>query len=189
LSRTAEAMRVEIPEGTRGEWAVQQFKITKRDALYSMFSYRERHPTPGTYTRLVRGGTVVMSDTPAEIRDLLPIVWNAKGHVLLNGLGLGVALSKCLESDKVTRVTVVEKSDDVILLVGPHFKDPRVRIVPADAFEYKPPKGVRYGAVWHDIWDSICADNLPEMTRLHRKYGRVADWQGSWCRDQCERQR
>lgn len=64
-----------------------------------------------------------------------------------------------------------------------------MQIINADAFAYKPPKSKRYGAVWHDIWANICADNLPEMHKLHRKYGRIADWQGSWCRWQCERNR
>ena len=76
----------------------------------------------------------------------------------------------------------------MIDLVGPSFShDDRVNIICADAFEWRPPKGVRYNAVWHDIWDDICTDNLPEMTRLHRKYGRRADWQGSWCRELCKR--
>jgi len=85
-------------------------------------------------------------------------------------------------------VTVVEKSKDVISLVAKHYLgDHRVTIVNADAYLYKPPKGVKYDAVWHDIWDNICGDNLPEMTRLHRKYGKRADWQGSWCRSLCRR--
>jgi hypothetical protein len=50
-------------------------------------------------------------------------------------------------------------------------------------------KGERYGMVWHDIWDSFCGDNLPEMTRLKRKYGRRADWQGCWGEWQCRRHR
>jgi spermidine synthase len=95
-----------------------------------------------------------------------------------------------LEKPEVERVTVIEKSEDVIVLVAPSFsKDNRVQIILADAFEYQPPKGVRYGAVWHDIWDTICGDNLPSMHRLHRKYGRRTEWQNSWCRELCERSR
>ena len=71
-------------------------------------------------------------------------------------------------------------------------------IVQADAFTVKlprpslflhVPRDTRYDVVWHDIWDNICADNLPEMHRLHRRYGRRCDWQGSWARWHCERQR
>jgi hypothetical protein len=181
-------MKINIPEGVSGNWKVERFTISESASEMSLFSYKARRPDPGTYTKLTRGGHVIMSDTPAELRDLMPLEWNAKGHVLINGLGLGVALAICLKKAEVTRVTVIEKSEDVIFLVGTHFKDnPNVEIIHADAFEWKPPKGVRYGAVWNDIWDDICADNLPEMHKLHRKYGKRSDWQGSWCRGECER--
>jgi len=67
--------------------------------------------------------------------------------------------------------------------------DSRVEIIHADAFEYKPPKDVKYTCVWHDIWDDICGDNLPEMTKLHRKYGKKAIYQDSWCKHLCKRDR
>ena len=130
-----------------------------------------------------------MSDTPSEMRDHLYAVGEAHGHCLLNGLGIGMVLKNILLKTTVERVTVVEVSPEVVELVGPHYKDERVEIVCVDAFDFKPPKGVRYQMVWHDIWDNICADNLPEMHRLHRKYGKRADWQGSWCRGMCERGR
>ena len=152
---------------------------------------RRREVAPGTYTRLVheRRG-VVMSDTPAERRDHVEFVVRAKGHVLINGLGLGMCLAAVLARPEVVRATVVEADPDVVALVGPHYAgDPRVEIVRADAYEYRPPKGVRYGAVWHDIWDTITSENLPGMTRLHRKYGRRAEWQGSWARWLCENPR
>ena len=72
-------------------------------------------------------------------------------------------------------------------MVTPYIKDKRVTIINADAFEWKPPKDQRYDVVWHDIWDNICGDNLPEMTKLHRKYGKKTDWQGSWCKYECKR--
>jgi hypothetical protein len=88
--------------------------------------------------------------------------------------------------DQVTHVTVIEKSPDVIKLVGPSFADPRVTIIEADAYTYQPPKGIRYNAVWHDIWDNICGDNTEGMGKLHRKYGRRTDWQDSWCKAECQ---
>lgn len=97
-----------------------------------------------------------------------------------------------LDKPAVDKVTVIEISPDVITLVGSYLKEhfgARLEIIEADAFTWQPPRGVRYGAVWHDIWDNICSDNLPEMHKLHRKYGRRTDWQGSWCRWRCEDQR
>ena len=130
-----------------------------------------------------------MSDTPAEQRDHCEAVRRATGSCLLNGLGIGMVLKNILLKDDVTDVTVVEISQDLIDMVSPHYNDPRVTFVCSNAFDYKPPKGKRYNMVWHDIWDYICSDNLPEMTRLHRKYGRRADWQGSWCKRECQRNR
>jgi hypothetical protein len=36
---------------------------------------------------------------------------------------------------------------------------------------------------WHDVWANICEDNLPLMARLHRRYGRRVNWQGSWSKE------
>lgn len=88
-------------------------------------------------------------------------------------------------------VTVIERSPDVIALVGEYYKKKygnRLNIINADAFTWKPPKNKVYDVVWHDIWDSISGDNLPEMHKLHRRYGRHARWQASWCRYRCEQQ-
>lgn len=146
----------------------------------------DNHVPAGNYKRLMRGDTVVMSNTPMEVRTNQPIIRRAHGSVLINGLGLGMALTAILAKPAVESVAVVEKSPEVIELVAPHFADPRVRIINADALDYKPPSGIRFNAVWHDIWDYVTADNLPQMHTLHRKYGRRADWQDSWCRYKCE---
>lgn len=179
---------VSVPEGKSGAWTVRRFTIEALDIMNLRMSLDGRGCRPGTYTQLIhdRRG-VVMSDTTAEQRDHTEFEWKARGHVLINGLGLGMCLAAALNKPEVAAVTVVEIDADVIALVGSHYADSRVQIVHASAFEYEPPKGIRYGAVWHDIWDSICADNLVGMRRLHRKYGRRADWQGSWARWRCEK--
>ena len=100
-----------------------------------------------------------------------------------------MVLKAVLKKPEVTDVTVVELSQEVIDMVSPHYQDERVAFVHADALEYKPSTKKLYQMVWHDIWDNICSDNLPQMQTLHRKYGKKAEWQGSWCHDQCKRQR
>jgi len=188
--------RVDVPEGTNGVWSVERFTVSKAAAdlerLRSLFGGGRGVPE-GDYTRLVRSGTLVMSDTPDEIRDHISFMHRATGDVLINGLGLGVALNFILQKDDVKHVTVIEHAPEVVALVGAHWLARhganRLEIIQADAFTWKPPKGVRYTAVWHDIWDDICTDNLPEMHKLHRRYGRRCDWQGSWCREMLEYQR
>ena len=112
-----------------------------------------------------------------------------KGNCLINGLGLGLLLKNILLKPEVTDVTVVEISQNLIDLISPFYKDDRVTYICADALEYTPPKGKRFSMVWHDIWDTICSDNLPEMAKLHRRYGKRTDWQGSWCHEECKRNR
>lgn len=177
--------KVDIPQASKGSFRVERFVVDAPD-FHSMFRGRGV-PVGEEFTRLMRGGVLVMSDTPAEMRDHYYAVRMARGSCLINGLGIGMVLKNILKKPDVTDITVVELHQDVIDLVAPHYADKRVTFVCADAFTYTPPKGKRYQMVWHDIWDYICSDNLREMHKLHRKYGRRTEWQGSWCRDECER--
>lgn len=178
--------KVDIPEGVFGDYRIERFKTDRTD-FHSLLRGRGV-PVGEEFTRLMRGNQLVMSDTPSEMADHFEAVLMAKGSCLLNGLGIGMVLKNILKKQSVIDVTVVECSQEVINLVAPHYIDPRLTIIHADALFYKPPKNKRYQMVWHDIWDNICSDNLEEMKTLHRKYGRRADWQGSWCRGLCERQ-
>jgi len=195
LYEIVKAYRCQIPEGQVGDWRVEKFEVTDKDAelerMRTMFSWGSlgRGVPEGNYTRLKRNGTLVMSDTPDEVSDALPFLYAATGHVLINGLGLGTTVDLALLKPEVEHVTVIEIAPDVIELVGKHLLEKHgghLDIIQADALTWKAPKGKRYGAVWHDIWDDICEDNLPDMHRLHRKYGRRCDWQGSWCRERIE---
>jgi spermidine synthase len=179
-----------IPEGVSGAYRIEHFTVTPEDSERTRIrAWRDEYVESGDYTRLMRGRTVVMSDTPLEVRTNRPILIAATGRVLINGLGIGMVLKRILAKPEVERVTVVELSADVIALVGPSFTaDERVTIIHADALEYTPPTGERFDAVWHDIWDNVCSDNLPDMRKLHRRYGRRTAWQGSWRRDDCEYQ-
>ena len=178
--RNYEEYKVNWPECARGPWKIERFEVAESDTMMSFFSYGSRAPIPGTYTRLTRNGHVVMSDTMAEVSDLYELFRKAKGSVLIHGLGLGVALRGVLLNPDVTDVTVVEIDEDVIALVGPFFDDPRITIIHGDAFTWQPEKGRCWNAVWHDIWDDLCTDNLDGMAKLHRRFGRRTDWQGSW---------
>lgn len=183
--------KVDVPEGKSGPWSVERFIVTPNSRSHFGFAMKSRPIAPGEYTQLIHDSRgCVMSDTPAEMIDHYDFVQRAQGNVLINGLGIGMALNAILKSKReaspIEMVTVVEIDHDVINLVGPHYAgDPRVEIVHCSAFDYRPPKNTRYNAVWHDIWDSICSDNLSEMATLHRKYGKRTDWQGSWCHEEC----
>jgi len=180
-----------LSEGKSGAWEVSHFKVSKEDAKWSMLrasmgSGGARDYVPeGSYTYLKRNGSTIMSNTPSEMNDFAHFTRIAEGDILVNGLGLGCVIKVLLAKPEVKRIVVIEQSTDVIKLISPHFKDERLTIINADAYEYLPPKGEKYDYVWHDIWDNICEDNLPEMAKLHRKYSRKTKWQDSWGKREC----
>jgi len=181
-----------VPDGKSGNWSIETFIVDDVAAqLYNSDALRRPGGGvlllhPGTYKRLCYGKTVVMSNTPMECRQHMSAVYHAKGHVLIAGLGLGMYLNAILQKKEVTRVTVIEKSEDVIKLVAPSFvHDDRVEIIHADIFEWKPPKGESYYLAWYDIWNDMCSDNLKEMTRLKRKFGHRVDVQRCWAEAEC----
>ncbi len=181
---------VDVPEGKSGDWEVLRFTPDEAGIALTNLNTPSRSIGEGPYTRLTCRGSVVMSDTPAELRDLYPLRRRTKGRMLFNGLGLGVAVQGALDQSAVEHVTVVEISQCVIALVGEHYLrryGDRLRIVCADAMAWQPPKGICYDTVWHDIWPTICGDHWPEMKKLHRRYGRRCEWQGSWCRYEIKR--
>jgi hypothetical protein len=189
---------VEVPDGKSGPWEVFSYTVSKADEdfgrMRAMFSSsRGRFVPAGTYKGLKREQHIIMSNTPDEIRDCYEFFREAGGRVLINGLGLGIALDVILHKKTeeglyaVQEVFVIEKSEDVLNLVGPTFlKDKRVHLIHDDAYTFKAPPGPYFDAVWNDIWDGICADNLEGMHKLHRKYGRKTKWQGSWCCGRCK---
>ncbi len=167
-------LKSDCPEGVSGNWRIQRFEI----------------PDTGTYTRLVRGShvdrTTVMSDTPAECRHLLPL-FSAIGRlkaqsVLLNGLGLGLALRGVLQFKHVQHVDVVEIDGDLIALVWDHVRDARCELTHRNALACRWLPGTRWDVVWHDIRDhNPASDTKADIIRLHRKYGRRCAWQAAWC--------
>jgi hypothetical protein len=171
---------VDVTPGTIGTAKVERFEVTQQD-YYGLI--HGRHCPKGVYTRLVVNGALWMSDTPAEQRDHWEPVYQAQqrgGRVLVMGLGLGLVVKQFLAMPNVEHVDVVEINPDVIALVGPHYACDRLTIHEADAYAIKWPVGTRWSVVWHDIWLNLCEDNLAEIARLKRSYGRRADWQGAW---------
>lgn len=181
--------KVDWPEAKCGPWKIERFTVQENNIELIRLALSGRSIPPGTYTRLVHDSRgVIMSDTPAEIYDMVHAIHRAFGRVLVHGLGLGIYAMSVASKEEVNHVDVVEIDQDVIDLVGPHLKakfGERISITRADAYTHSWPKGTRWDYAWHDIWDSICVDNLEEMTKLHRKYGSRVYLQDSWCRGLC----
>lgn len=192
-----EAMTVTVPEGEDGGMKIEKFTIGKNDIHNFRHSLDGRGTAPGDYTRLMEEWVdahgrlrhrIWMSDTDAEKRDHYEPVHamqraQAK-RVLINGLGLGMVVGAALALDHVEHVDVVERDERVIRLVGSWYDPERVTIHHADAYEQAKawPKGTRWDVGWSDIWQDLCTDNLPDMTRLRRSYGGRCAWHDCWGR-------
>jgi hypothetical protein len=93
-----EHIHVTVPDGICGDWRVESFTVSEEDAQRTAFRAAHKgsdeYVPPGTYKRLMRGDTVVMSNTPMEVRTNREFIRRAKGNVLINGLGLGMVLTR-----------------------------------------------------------------------------------------------
>jgi hypothetical protein len=168
-----------IPEGTSGGFSIRRLTFSETHAsLYNTHDYLNgdgnRRITPGSYTQLLEGETVWMSDTPAEQTDHLGFIAAAAGDILITGLGLGLVVAACLRKKEVKSVTVIELQADVILLVAPTLQKlakelgKTFRVVPADAYAWDPDQ--LFDFAWHDIWPTISAENATPMREIMRHY-------------------
>lgn len=152
---------VKIPKDVSGK-----FEIThSMESKFDIVSMREAFLTgkrpmqakllePIKITRLTEGGVVWMSDLPIEVRQAQEIVAIAKprGRVLVGGLGLGIWASLVAKRKTVTEVVVVEKSADVLRLVGPYLPK-KVTLVQDDFMEYvRKLVGWNFDCALVDVW-------------------------------------
>jgi hypothetical protein len=187
-----------VPPGKIGKTEVRHALVTETDTARNFCFEGADAVLPGRYCQLYVDGHLFMTDTPAERRTNRPIVERAQGDVLIGGLGLGLILSPMILAPEVTSITVLEKSPEVLALVAPSYQlgSPywantteayqlhKLRFIEADVFQWEPDR--KFHTIWFDIWPSVEISNLPEMSRLRRRYRRylhpdVASWIGCWC--------
>lgn len=192
----------EVLEEREGErFKLEHFTVTEKEVMSVLARdrYREYQEfLPGTYVRLVDKTKlfdgVVMSDTQMERETNLDLYRNANGHVLIGGLGIGMILLAVQDKPEVTKITVVEKYEEVIELVGKQLPlNEKVEIVHSDVFDYKPKRGEIFDTVYMDIWNTVCGDFWEEHKTLTRKFCRrinkenESSWSGSWRREDYKR--
>lgn len=173
--------KVTVPEGRKGQWRVEKFHVSEEDSVFSYLRGRGRGLPAGHYTRLKRGSTLVMSDSLDEMDDHRKFVDAAHGDVLIAGLGIGMVLQAVLDKDDVKHVTVLEISQDLIDLVGPHYTEKygdKLTIVCADAYEFD--YDGKWHCAWFDIWDYMTLDNIDQMEKIHHKAVKSCGWMGFW---------
>ncbi len=176
-----DAMLPWLPDADLGEWKIDTFEVD--DAASRWSAVRREYVPPGRYRRLKRNGGVWMSTTPFEAREHIALFCQKGGDILISGLGLGYCAARVLTEHADAKLTIVELEPALVEYVGGHLQAAfpgRAEVICADILEWKPPAGKRWAYAWHDIWQDICTDNLPEMARLKRRFARRCNAQGCW---------
>lgn len=178
IEKILKAARAErIPEGFSGRWYVKK-RIIKKDTP-STHHGRDIICPKGTYTYLYRitelalkanlPGIIVMEDTPFELRTHLDFMLKASGRVLVTGLGLGCVVRGLLANPKVTHVTCIEKSEDVLNMVQSWMPvDNRLKIIHADALEWTKENTEKFDYAWHDLWTNR-EKGEPHLSNWHTR--------------------
>ena len=164
---------------------IDHVEVSILGSLQSSQDGPEAYCPPGTYCRLIVGNTLMMSDTRMERNTNAEFAREARGHVLIAGLGLGMILHPILAKPEVLSVTVIEKCADVILLVSPTVQSDKLTIIEAYIYEWKPSKGTKYDCIYFDIWSCQSTETLEDMKKLHyrfRSYKAKYGWMDSWRR-------
>lgn len=120
---------------------------------------------------LLRGTDTWMSITPMELESQEIGVRLARGHVAIFGMGMGWSAAVSALRDEVSRVTVVERDEDVLALHReldvfsqlPPAAQAKIRIVQGDAFAWTP--DVPVDLLMPDIWLPLVSDGRVEEVR------------------------
>lgn len=180
-----------IPAAKSGLWFVQ--KKTYGTEVFATHLGKVKRIPPGSYTYLFRltlanmmesnCGECVMHDTPEELQTHLGFMLRARGHVLITGLGLGCVLRGCLANPAVTKITVIERDEDVIRLVTPYIPADRFQVDIADAVDYCEKTAEKFDCAYHDLW-SDDDKGEPHLQVTHSRLLRImhpkVKMQGAW---------
>jgi len=169
---------IKVPETKSSSW---YFKYDTLEA-YEGFMYQDLEVVPqenyaehsklGFFTKpfkylsVTQGDEIWMCITPHEIETMEKSIEEARGNVLVFGLGLGYFPYMISSKTNVRSITIIEKDKNAIELFTKHilpqfrFKD-KIKIVESDAFEYLKNNDIssnfNYSFVdlWHNVDDGI----------------------------------
>lgn len=157
-----------LPQGIHGSAKIVHDSPDKLTRLRAAISGQPLRADK--YTRLFVNGQLYMTDAEFEWMTNRPIIVKMRGDVLLGGLGLGFIVPAIANAAMVTSVTILEKSADVIALVGKHYKHPKVKIIEADVWTWPVPKKA-FDIVYIDIWKDVPnEDNRDEIHDLKARF-------------------
>lgn len=173
---------IKIPSIKRGRWEFKQesYKPYRGVICSDVIIERDYSETPPLgffekeffFPAVLEDGNEWMTLTPVDLDTCEVAINEATGEVITFGLGLGYYAYMVSEKSEVNRVTVIEKSQEVISLfkeyILPQFTHPeKIRIINEDAFLYAekemPKENYTYAFV--DTWRDA-SDGAPMYRRM-----------------------
>jgi hypothetical protein len=155
---------IDIPEGKSGDFEIKH-EYTEPGTILPTANLRTAFlggdkitdvifPERQRWHKLLEDGNTWMTDWPIEVFQMRKEVAHFRGDILIGGLGLGVVASILCQRKRVGLITIVEKSADVINLVGPHIEklSRRIQIIHADLFDFLKTTEDKYNFAFYDIW-------------------------------------
>lgn len=122
------------------------------------------------YITVSKNNTVWMSTIPHEINTMKDDINKVKGNIAIFGLGLGYFAYMCSIKSDVSKITIIEKDDNIINVfekfILPQFENKtKINIVKTDAFAYLnsidnlKEFDYLYFDLWHDANDGVVLYN------------------------------
>ena len=165
--------------------------------FFSLLQFRDNMNIPSNKTENFRvasnGNTTnlfstkgfqIMDNSEREYNEHKAFWKNAKGDVLITGLGIGFSHCNLVNNPNITSVTIIEKYQDVIDLVWDHCsKDDRFNLIHADANTWEI-EGY-WDCIWIDHWVlNISEDTIDDFIKsMTTKYSPHCSWLGFWLKE------
>ena len=114
---------------------------------------------------------------------------NAKGDILIFGLGIGLIIFPLLADNDIKSITIVEIDDGLIDEVFPiiikNDLESKVSVILSNAFDFETDK--MFDTIYFDIWSVIDQQSFLEMKILSEKFTKnlkPGGWMDSWCSEE-----
>ena len=139
--------------------------------------YLERSPlgyftNENKYLVLSYDNEVWMSITPNEINTMEPYIKEARGDVLVLGLGLGYYPFMASLKEEVKDITIIELDEKIIDIFNKHLlplfpHKEKIHIIKGDGIEFLKNNQKHYDTIFMDLWHNP-EDGLPLYIQLKR---------------------
>ncbi len=149
-------VRLGIERYKAGEWLQYDMPDLEEEEIVPYLGF---FPRAVSFPTVTQEGAPWMSVIPSEINSMKEDIAQARGRVLVLGLGLGYYAYMVSRSPEVESITVVEVQKEVISLFNDHIlprldtKD-KIKVVKADALDYlERLTDGQYDYCYCDIWE------------------------------------